>query len=57
MQDDQFVGELEKPQSELYLLSNIEEIAPDLTNTEQESANIPDDLVFFIDADRLNPKE
>lgn len=57
LQDDQFVGELEKPQSELYLLSNIEEIAPDLTNTEQESANIPDDLVFFIDADRLNPKE
>jgi hypothetical protein len=57
LQDDQFVRELEMPQNELYLLSSIDEIAPISTLAEEEISEIPDDLVIFIDADRLNPKD
>lgn len=57
IQDNQFVRELDSPQNKLHLLSNIDEMASAITSNEEEIANIPDDLVFFIDADRLNPKE
>jgi hypothetical protein len=57
LQNDQFVRELEMLQNELHLFSNIKDLAPVITSVEEETLDIPDDLVIFIDADRLNPKD